>query len=328
MPITTEIFGAAYWALSATAICEKYVGPGGAWYFDPHEAQGGCGLCVFGWLHLSYLVAGHPTEHHREHVQRLCCRCLCEHGQKLGAKLPDIERFVTREGLYELWPGGPPIRETTAGLLEHAGIPRACWSWTLDSYKKRFGNSREVKQYVKSAGEWLAELPAKRSDVLLYGPPGTGKTGLAVALALALVARKERVHFTEAKYLFMRWRDTYGKDATQSEIGFFAEMVAHPVLIVDEAVSAGSSEHVDSGLHLLLDRRQKAYRPTILTLNLAADVTPQGAAEQLPALLGPALYDRLRERAQSWPLLGRSRRSTLLPFTAPQAGVPPAPPQG
>ena len=89
-----------------------------------------------------------------------------------------------------------------------------------------------------------------------------------------------------------------------------------PVESLDEWGGEGLSEFVEKALTLAIDRRQKAQVPTIITLNLAADVANDVATEQLVEMFGPSLADRLRERAQFWPIWGKSKRSTLrvLPF--------------
>ena len=66
---------------------------------------------------------------------------------------------------------------------------------------------------------------------------------------------------------------------------------------------------------MIVDMRQKSFKPTILTVNVAAaDGEPSQAMAQL---LGPALFDRLRERAQFWPMMGKSARRPSLPVEEP-----------
>ena len=88
------------------------------------------------------------------------------------------------------------------------------------------------------------------------------------------------------------------------------------VLVLDEWGGEGLSDFVEKALTLTIDRRQKAQVPTIITLNLAADVDDSVAVEQLVQMFGPSLADRLRERAQFWPIWGKSKRQThrVLPF--------------
>ena len=114
----------------------------------------------------------------------------------------------------------------------------------------------------------------------------------------------------------MRWRDTFRADAETSELGILDMLEVPHVLVLDEWGGEGLSDFVEKALTLTIDRRQKAQVPTIITLNLSAQIANDVATEQLVEMFGPSLADRLRERAQFWPIWGKSRRSTLrvLPF--------------
>ena len=114
----------------------------------------------------------------------------------------------------------------------------------------------------------------------------------------------------------MRWRDTFRADAETSELGILDMLEVPHVLVLDEWGGEGLSDFVEKALTLTIDRRQKAQVPTIITLNLAADVDDGVAIEQLVQMFGPSLADRLRERAQFWPIWSKSKRQThrVLPF--------------
>ena len=58
---------------------------------------------------------------------------------------------------------------------------------------------------------------------------------------------------------------------------------------------------------------EKIFRDILLTLNIPADVQAADETVYLTTLLGPTLMDRLRERGQFWPMLGRSKRQTWKP---------------
>lgn len=293
---------------------EKVIAPSFLWHYEPVDGSfETCGVCIRGIVSLDATFVA--TAQTKEHRRPYAFRCLCPLGDRVSHRVAPIDHAVTKEGMYALWPGGPPISETPAAMMERAGIPRACWTWTIDSYRKHFGSTKETKTYVKAAAAWLASKANERSDIVIYGPSGTGKTGIAIGMALALVERRERILFTEAKYLFMRWRDTFNPERQQTEMAFFDEMVSYGVLVIDEAdkgtnAAETGGSFTETGLQLLIDRRQKANRPTVLTLNLATSIDGHDAAHAIAALLGAPTYDRLRERAQIWPILGRSKRRT------------------
>ena len=176
--------------------------------------------------------------------------------------------------------------------------------------------SVRIRDYVELVDEWLKLPMADRSDVVLFGPNGTGKTGLAVSMLHACLKDRSTGLFTEVKRLMMRWRDTFRADAETSELGIFDILEVPHVLVLDEWGGEGLSDFVEKALTLTIDRRQKAQVQTIITLNIAADVDDGVATEQLVQMFGPSLADRLRERAQFWPIWGKSKRQThrVLPF--------------
>jgi len=291
---------------------------------DLPDARDCGGICTGGWIlldsHGAYAYLGRDEQPHTVATSAVA-RCLCPKGQALptGYGRP-IDQVVSEARLLELYPWGLPVVETPERIKRDAGIPKSRWLWSFETFKATLGKRKEITQHLVAAEAWVNAPSAARSDLVLYGPPGTGKSGLATAIALACIARHERPLFVEARVLFMDWRTTYGPSATEAETAFLARHVAVPVLILDEAGETQLTDFTLTGLKLLVDRRQGAEHPTIFTVNVPADATaPEKAMAHLSAVFGPALYDRLREHAQFWPLLGTSARkpaTKVLPFRA------------
>lgn len=270
-----------------------------------------CPVCTSGLV--EYVVP--ETEEALEHKRMAAC--LCAAGQAKLAVVKSIAVCLPVERIEELWPEGVPKLELLSARLRDSEVPAAYWSWTLKTYRTKFGKkSKTIQGYVELADEWIKTPRDQRTDVVLFGPNGTGKTGLAVSMLHACLEQRETGLFTETKRLMMRWRDTFRADSDQSELGILDMLELPHVLVLDEWGGEGLSEFVEKALTLTIDRRQKAQVPTIITLNLAAD-SQDVATEELVEMFGPSLSDRLREKAQFWPIWGKSRRSTLsrvLPF--------------
>lgn len=264
---------------------------------------GDCGVCASGWV--TFVGAdGLPTAY--------ACACGLGAGKQKFAR--PILAVLTPEEVRDLWPRGLPASTSTLmDQLTAAGLPPAWHPHTLETYREAFGTSSSVKRHLGLAAEWLAQPTDARPDLVLFGPNGTGKTGLAVGLVQGMVRRGDRPVFADARLLMLRWRETF-KDGGESESSMLASLVMAPLLVVDEATSTGSSDWVERSLTLLVDQRQRHKRPTVLTLNLPATdgdgraLMPMEYPPMLGAALGPALYDRLRERAQFWHVDGASRR--------------------
>lgn len=280
---------------------------------------GPCGVCRSGWVQVSHGTIDYAYS------------CACAEGVLKQKHARPILALLSRAEVEDLWPDGVPASSSTVSdLLNLAGLAPAWHPHTLDTYGKAFGAHAAIKRYLALAADWIAQAPEARSDLVMFGPNGVGKTGLAVGLLQALVRRGDRPLFIDARVLLVRWRDTFRDGAKETEGQLLQTLITAPLLVVDECTAGGDTAWVERSLTLLVDQRQRHQRPTILTLNLPAtteDGTPLLSMQYGPLLaaaLGPALYDRLRERAQFWHLAGesrRQRRSNVRPFP----GATPAP---
>jgi len=239
--------------------------------------------------------------------------CLCQAGRAKLAfvrHLVGLERLVDQQEIDRMWPGGIPQDVGPTAMLEAAGILPLCWDWTLENYRRQFGRDRTSKQLLGSAVKWVATSVSERTDVVIFGGHGNGKSGLAIAMLIAGIEKGERVRYEDARRLFMGWRETFqdGSDTPESE--YLRQWETVPVLVIDE-VQEGSDKSRPI-LQMLVDRRQKTRRPTVLILNVPEDLLDTTASQPfLAQALGPALLDRLREKAQFWAMFGKSRRQSL-----------------
>lgn len=246
--------------------------------------------------------------------------CLCARGRaKLhaGVHCTPIERVLSETELGELWPDGLPAIRMSERLMA-AGIPAACHGWTFDSFRRYF-TEKKLRHYVQLATEWLRSSADKRTDLVIYGTHGTGKTGIAVSIARALIEKNEPAVYQQGYRFFASWRETFAAhgDGLASERAFIETKTDLQTLFLDEIDKVGDSGWIERSLLMLVDGRQKAERPTVLIVNLpetdegGRPLTAMHHAGMLRELFGPALYDRLYERAQFWPMLGGSKRKML-----------------
>ncbi len=243
--------------------------------------------------------------------------CLCARGRARLKIALGAERVLLSDDIERLWPHGAARQDThVLDALVNANVPPACFAWTIDSYRQRFGDEPKMEKLLTRGITWLEQPNTDRSDWLLFGDHGTGKTGFAVTLLRACVERGDSVMFWTARHLSIVWRATFGQsmlDAPNAtrEADLLASLVAPSVLVLDELGGAALSDFVESTMTLVIDQRQKQLRPTLLTVNLAASDEAAGKAhlrDRLTVLLGPTLCDRLRERAQWVSLFGKSKR--------------------
>lgn len=196
--------------------------------------------------------------------------------------------------------------------LAVCGVGTFGYAFTIESFEARFLDDPMTRRYVAWAKLWLEMAATDRPDLVLLGPNGTGKTGLAVAILRGALAQGEYGYFTELDALSIRWRATFGRtdDDAETESKLFAFVSETSTLVLDELTGTRHSEFIEDKLRTIIVARQRAQRPTVITMNVPATCAgkPDEIQDHLARSLGPALYDKLRERAQFYPMFGPSKR--------------------
>lgn len=188
-------------------------------------------------------------------------------------------------------------RRSAAELLadeqRQAGIPLKMRDWSLKTAPQ--------SPFLDTARVWLKSAP--KVDVVAFGPPGTGKTGLLVSLVRELMAQGVKARFIRTVELTLLLRDSFKRDSNISERDVLQPFLVAPVLVLDDLSALRQSEYFDNTMYTILDVRQQAGYPTLMTANLHAS--------EVQAFFGAPLYDRLREHAEFWSVFGVSQRKPL-----------------
>jgi len=133
------------------------------------------------------------------------------------------------------------------------GIPRLYADCTLDTYQ---GND-----------ELVDDLRECRADgIVLRGATGCGKTHLAIAMTRG----NAHARFVTVPDLLLRIRDSFNGGA-ESEREIITEYSEIPVLVLDDLGAEKTSEYSITTLYIILDRRIRDCRRTIITTNLTQD---------------------------------------------------------
>ncbi len=200
--------------------------------------------------------------------------------------------FTGQRGSTSLERQPPPIREVlrcpvcsapdAATRLERAGLPPASRAQTLDSFELRDG-----KEAARDAvSDWCQRLSGgEPCSLLLAGENGRGKTHLAAAAVNALVGRGQAVRFVVAADLLQELRAAIGSDDSTVE-QLLARFASVPVLVLDDLARVQVTPWVEETIATLIDRRQRAQLPTLITLDVSH--------AQIADLFGPAVASRLR----------------------------------
>ena len=172
--------------------------------------------------------------------------------------------------------------------IGQAGIPDRFRDRTL----KSFIASSDAQQYAlavcaKYANEF-DQVKQRGSCILMCGKPGTGKTHLAVGIGLHVMDQFHSVVlFTTVMRAIRKVKETYNKNADQTEAQAIAELVFPDLLILDEVGVQFGSDTEKLVLFDILNERYEKRKPTIFLTNKDLD--------GFKAYVGERVYDRLKE---------------------------------
>jgi DNA replication protein DnaC len=155
--------------------------------------------------------------------------------------------------------------------LQYSGVPKLFGECTFDTYQ---GNELLVDD--------LRGIVGSENHIVLRGNTGCGKTHLAVAMIQGQNAFKAR--FITVPDLLLKIRSSFsgGSESEDEIISRYSEI---PVLVLDDLGAEKISEFAITTLYIILDRRIRECRKTIITTNLSK--------EEIEATFGARIASRL-----------------------------------
>lgn len=170
-----------------------------------------------------------------------------------------------------------------------AGAPRRYLHCSLDNYQ---GGDK-----YKAICRKCAENPF---DLVLWGIPGTGKTHLAISILREIIRTGRRAVFATVPDLLMEIRSTYRPDGGD-EGAVVDKYESYPVLILDDMGAEYTTPWSITALHLIIDRRYREMKPTIITTNLSPKeveqhISPRIASRMADMTIGEIKMPDYRRR--------------------------------
>ena len=166
----------------------------------------------------------------------------------------------------------------------------------LANFQENKGNKKAVRAVLKYLKTW----PNTRG-LVLSGQCGRGKTHLAVGVVRAFALRMVCAEFWQGYALLDSLRPKGEDAAAQYELEYFVSL---PLLVIDDLGRERLTEWGQEMMFSLLDQRDLAERPTIVTTNLDT--------EQLERHLSEAIVSRLVGNCDWLELTGDDHRLKAL----------------
>lgn len=174
-----------------------------------------------------------------------------------------------------------------AKALDRAGIPPRFHDRNFESFRATSPEQKKALDFAKSyAGNFAGALATGKSAIFT-GRPGTGKTHLAAAIGMYLLKGGRKVLFTTVIRAIRRIKDSWVKEASETETQAVKALVQPDLLILDELGVQFGSDTEKLLIFDVLNERYENRRPVILLSNLNI--------EGAKTYLGERIFDRLRE---------------------------------
>jgi DNA replication protein DnaC len=162
-------------------------------------------------------------------------------------------------------------------------IKKVCYEY-IDGFSR---DKRTVKSDYEGGEDLVVDYGLKSGgSILLIGKTGCGKTHLAISIYKELVRRfildGYRSKFTTAPELLLEIRATYrpsskkysddgGRCEAETEQEVLDNYSTCEFLILDDLGAEKVSDFTIQSLYLIIDRRNREMRPTIVTTNLSLE---------------------------------------------------------
>ena len=111
--------------------------------------------------------------------------------------------------------------------------------------------------------------------LVLTGPSGTGKTHLAAAITNFAMTNGHPARFVVVPELLDHLRATFSPDATVRYDDLFDQVIAAPLLVLDDLGGHSPSPWAEDKLDQILTHRYDKRMPTVITSSLAPEEMPE-----------------------------------------------------
>jgi len=178
--------------------------------------------------------------------------------------------------------------------LKNRDVPDRYLDCSFENFKGNDLLIKKIKDYLKNK---LIYYPER--SLFLYGPVGSGKTHLAVAILREIIidisVKESRENpysrFYSTSKVLLEIRDTFNRrvPGEPTERDIIDRIIKKDFIILDDYGTQKISDFTRESIYLIIEGRDAAIRPTIITSNLS----PKQIAEHID----PRIASRLQNGA-------------------------------
>lgn len=190
-------------------------------------------------------------------------------------------------------------RERLQQRIGRSAIPKRFIGRGFDNFNVQTDGQAKALEIAQAYAENFEQQMRAGRGLVLSGKPGTGKSHLAAAILQAVLPRHAVLYVTCMDVIRMV-RETWRKDATESEREVLQRLGRMALLVIDEVGVQYGTEGEQTILFDVLDLRYREVLPTILMTN-------QDLAG-MKQFLGERTWDRIRETCRWVPFEWESYR--------------------
>jgi DNA replication protein DnaC len=185
-------------------------------------------------------------------------------------------------------------REASRLFRQHENPLHVLMCWEVPP--KHIHSSFETFQGADKVKDLLKEAVKNKSGVILSGKTGCGKTHLGVAMLRHIVETSEELFkehlfyekpeglFASVSELLLEIRSSF-KKSDDSELELVEKYTAVPLLLLDDLGAEKATEWVESTLYVIIDRRNRDMKWTIVTSNLGLEEIEQHLGARIASRL-------------------------------------------
>lgn len=183
---------------------------------------------------------------------------------------------------------------------------------------KRF-TSAELTQFSKE----YQKIGQEEDSLFITGPRGTGKTHFLCACMkrflrdkinageinpdALMTTRKQPVRFVSVPELLLEFKNSYRDDAEQSETAILEKYTNMELLVLDDLGAERVSEWSVQMLYMLIDRRNRDMKPTMISSNLKLAEVADQLDDRIASRIAEMCYEA-RLRGQDIRLVRRAEK--------------------